>query len=259
MAQHSLTVLTFLPLAGAALIAFLRRESAGQIRAAALAFSVATFALALKLFLAFSPNQPGMQFVEHYSWITSPPISYHLGIDGLSVLLILLAAFLTPLSILASWKSITSHVKEFFLFLLALETGMIGVFVSLDLFLFFIFWEAMLILMYLLIGIWGHERRVYAAVKFILYTMAGSALMLVGIIYLYTLTGTFDIEVIGHLIASGAAGLTGSAQTWLFLAFFLAPDVAASGTISRHDVNGKLRGGGPLVDVRGDSGHIDIR
>jgi NADH-quinone oxidoreductase subunit M len=222
LAHHSLTILTFLPLAGAAVIAFLPRESEGRIRGVALAFSLATFAVALKLFLAFSPNQPGMQFVENQSWINSPPVSYHLGLDGLSLLLILLSAFLTPLSILASWKSITNHVKEFFLFLLALETGMIGVFVALDLFLFFIFWEAMLIPMYFLIGIWGHERRVYAAVKFILYTMAGSALMLVGIIYLYTLTGTFDIEVIGHFIASGKAGLTGSAQTWLFLAFFLA-------------------------------------
>jgi NADH-quinone oxidoreductase subunit M len=222
LAQHPLTVLTFLPLAGAMAIVFLRRESAGRIRGVALAFSLATFALALKLFLAFSPNQPGMQFVEHHPWITSPPISYHLGVDGLSVLLILLAAFLTPLSVLASWKSITSHVKEFFLFLLALEAGMIGVFVSLDLFLFFIFWEAMLIPMYFLIGVWGHERRVYAAIKFILYTMAGSALMLVGIIYLYTVTGTFDLAIIERQVTSGAAGLSGSAQTWLFLAFFLA-------------------------------------
>jgi NADH-quinone oxidoreductase subunit M len=222
LAQHPLTILTFLPLAGAAVIVFLRREAASHIRGVALAFSLATFALALKLFLAFSPNQPGMQFVEHHPWIASPPIGYHLGIDGLSVLLILLSAFLTPLSVLASWTSITSHVKEFFLFLLALETGMIGVFVSLDLFLFFIFWEAMLIPMYFLIGVWGHERRVYAAVKFILYTMAGSALMLVGIIYLYTVTGTFDLEVIERQVTSGVAGLSGSAQTWLFLAFFLA-------------------------------------
>jgi len=222
LAQHPLTVLTFLPLTGAAVIVFLRRDSAGHIRGVALASSLATFALALKLFLGFSPNQPGMQFVEHYPWINSPPIGYHLGIDGLSLLLILLAAFLTPLSVLASWKSITNHVKEFFLFLLALETGMIGVFVSLDLFLFFIFWEAMLIPMYFLIGVWGHERRVYAAVKFILYTMAGSALMLVGIIYLYTATGTFDLEVIERQVTSGVAGLSGSAQTWLFLAFFLA-------------------------------------
>jgi NADH-quinone oxidoreductase subunit M len=222
LAQHPLTVLTFLPLGGAAVITFLRRESVAHIRGVALAFSLATFALALDLFLSFSPNQPGMQFVEHHPWITSPPITYHLGIDGLSLLLILLTTFLTPLSVLASWKSITRHVKEFFLFLLALETGMIGVFVSLDLFLFFIFWEVMLIPMYFLIGVWGHERRVYAAVKFILYTMAGSALMLVGIIYLYTVTGTFDLEIIERQVTSGMAGLSGSAQTWLFLAFFLA-------------------------------------
>src|SRR5205807_4166276 len=188
--DHYLTIQTFLPLLGAIVIAFLRRESAATIRWTALIFSFGALALAVGLFVNFS-GETGMQFVEDHPWISSPPIRYHLGVDGLSVLLTLLAAFLTPLAVLASWSGITTRVKEFHLFLLALETGMIGVFVSLDLFLFFIFWEAMLIPMYFLIGVWGHERRVYAAVKFILYTMAGSALMLVGILYLYNVTGTF--------------------------------------------------------------------
>ncbi len=150
-----------------------------------------------------------------------PAINYHLGVDGLSALLILLAGFLTPLCVLVSWTSITQRVKEFFIFLLALETGMIGVFASLDLVLFFVFWEVMLIPMYFLIGIWGHERRVYAAVKFILYTMVGSALMLVGILYLYSVTGTFDLLRIIEAFTNTAL-LSPAAERWLFLAFFVA-------------------------------------
>ena len=220
--NRPLTLISFLPLAGAIVILLIPRNASAAIRWVTLAFSLLTFALAIKLFVDFGPNQPGMQFVEHFSWIDSPPIGYHLGIDGLSLLLILLAGFLTPLAVLASWTSITARVKEFFLFLLVLETGMIGVFVSLDLFLFFVFWEAMLIPMYFLIGVWGHERRVYAAVKFILFTMIGSALMLVGILYLYNLTGTFDLEMIQRQLSAGTQSLSGSAQVWLFLAFFLA-------------------------------------
>jgi NADH-quinone oxidoreductase subunit M len=222
LTNHALTLITFLPLAGAIVILFIPRSASSAIRWVTLAFSLLTFALGVRLFVVFGLNQPGMQFVEHFSWIDSPPIAYHLGIDGLSLLLILLTGFLTPLAILASWTSITTRVKEFFLFLLVLETGMIGVFVSLDLFLFFVFWEAMLVPMYFLIGVWGHERRVYAAVKFILYTMIGSALMLVGILYLYNLTGTFDLEMIERQLSAGTHTLSGSAQVWLFLAFFLA-------------------------------------
>ena len=222
LTNHPLTLITFLPLAGAIIIALMPRNASAAIRWVTLAFSLLTFALAIKLFVDFGPNQPGVQFVEHFSWIDSPRIDYHIGIDGLSLLLILLTGFLTPLAVLASWTSITTRVKEFFLFLLVLETGMIGVFVSFDLFLFFVFWEAMLIPMYFLIGVWGHERRVYAAVKFILYTMIGSALMLVGILYLYNLTGTFDLEMIQRQLSAGTQSLSGSAQVWLFLAFFLA-------------------------------------
>ena len=121
------------------------------------------------------------------------PITYHLGVDGLSLFLVLLTTFLTPISMLASWSSINHRVKEFFIMLLLLEVGVVGVFLSLDLFLFFLFWEVMLIPMAFLIGIWGHERRIYAALKFVIYTMAGSILMLVGIVWLYHATGTFDL------------------------------------------------------------------
>ena len=220
--QHFLTVLTFLPLAGAVVLALLPRNALRAIRWLALGVSLLTFVLALKLFFDYGPDGPGMRFIELHPWINTPPISYHLGVDGLTVLLILLTAFLTPLGILASWRSITSHVKGFFVFLLALETGMIGVFVSLDLFLFFVFWEVMLLPMYFLIGVWGHERRVYASIKFILYTMIGSALMLVGILYLYNLTGTFDLQAILQQLSSGALVLSPRVEKWLFLAFFLA-------------------------------------
>ncbi len=220
--SHFLTILTFLPLAGAVAIGFIPRDAASRIRWVALIYSLLTLALAIVAFVSFNPNESGFQFAEQQIWITRPPISYSVGVDGLSLLLVLLSAFLTPLAVLASWRSINTRVKEFFLFLLALETGMIGVFVSLDLFLFFMFWEVMLIPMYFLIGVWGHERRVYAAVKFILYTMVGSAFMLVGILYLYKVTGTFDLQVILRDLPGMWPSLPGSAQTWLFLAFFLA-------------------------------------
>jgi len=220
--NHQLTALIFLPLLGAAVLGFVRRDAARRIRWVALVTSLLAFALALRIFFSFSATDLGPQFVEHYPWISSPPINYHLGVDGLSVLLVLLTAFLTPLSLLASWSSITARVKEFHVFILALETGMIGAFVSLDLVLFFLFWELMLIPMYFLIGVWGHERRLYAAMKFILYTMAGSALMLVGIIYLYNLTGTFNYQTLLAQLSTGQIGLPWRVEKWLFWAFFLA-------------------------------------
>ncbi len=220
--EHILTLLIFLPLAGAAVIAFLGRERHGRIRTVALATSGINFLLAVTAFLKFDQGAEGMQFVEQTPWIKVPLVSYHLGVDGLSLLLILLTAFLTPLAILVSWTSIGKRVKEFFLFLLVLETGMIGTFASLDLFLFFIFWETMLIPMYFLIGVWGHERRIYAAVKFILYTMVGSALMLVAILYLYSVTGTFDYQGILTHLTAGEQFYSLNTERWLFLAFFLA-------------------------------------
>jgi NADH-quinone oxidoreductase subunit M len=221
LADHLLTTAIFLPLAGAIIIAFCSPARPEQIRWVALAASLLTFLVTAILYAGLRTDKPGMQFVEMRPWIASPPISYHLGVDGLSALLILLTGFLTPLCVLVSWADITRRVKEFFLFLLALETGMIGVFASLDLVLFFVFWEVMLIPMYFLIGVWGHERRVYAAVKFILYTMVGSALMLVGILYLYNLTGTFDLPRIIESLTSSPV-LTHSVERWLFLAFFVA-------------------------------------
>ena len=221
LAEHLLTIAVFLPLAGAVLIAFLSRARAQQIRWVALMASLLTFIVTVVLYAGLRGDTPGMQFTEFRPWIAVPAINYHLGVDGLSALLILLAGFLTPLCVLVSWGSITQRVKEFFIFLLALETGMIGVFASLDLVLFFVFWEVMLIPMYFLIGIWGHERRVYAAVKFILYTMVGSALMLVGILYLYSVTGTFDLlRIVGAFTSSPL--LSPSAERWVFLAFFVA-------------------------------------
>src|SRR5262249_20425910 len=137
--------------------------------------------------------------------------------------LVILTTFLTPISILASWNSIHHRVKEFFVMLLMLEVGVVGVFLSLDLFLFFLFWEVMLIPMAFLIGIWGHERRIYAAVKFVLYTMAGSILMLIGILWLYNATGTFDLPAIQAMLQNGyVASMTPRAETLLFLAFFIA-------------------------------------
>jgi NADH-quinone oxidoreductase subunit M len=161
-----------------------------------------------------------------HRWINAPIsgaplIQYHLGVDGISLFLVLLTTFLTPLAILCSWQSITTRVKEFFVAMLVLETGMIGVFVSLDLFLFFVFWEVMLLPMYFLIGVWGHERRIYAALKFILYTMLGSILMLVAIIWLHNLTGTFDLPEIQAILATRIA-LPQRIEMLLFGAFFLA-------------------------------------
>ena len=165
-----------------------------------------------------------MQFEQLVTWIPSIGVNYHVGIDGISLFLVLLTTFLTPITILSSWNSIDRRVKEYFIFLLLLETGMLGVFVALDLFLFYVFWEVMLVPMYFLIGVWGGERRIYAAVKFFLYTMTGSVLMLVAIIALYFFNGgtTFDYLTILSNVQTGKLILTVTEQSWLFLAFFIA-------------------------------------
>ncbi|MBZ5541701.1 MAG: NADH-quinone oxidoreductase subunit M [Acidobacteriia bacterium] len=219
---HLLTILTFLPALGALGLLLLRGEDQEWIRRLALAISVAEFALSLLLIPAVPLGSAGYHLEEFRAWIASPPIHYHLGVDGISLFLVILTTFLTPISILASWKSIQHRVKEFFVMLLLLEVGVVGVFLSLDLFLFFLFWEVMLLPMYFLIGIWGHERRIYAAVKFVLYTMAGSILMLVGIVWLYTITGTFDLPAIQKLLQAGFVVLSPRAELLLFAAFFLA-------------------------------------
>jgi NADH-quinone oxidoreductase subunit M len=220
---HLLSILIFFPAIGALALLLLRGDDHVWIRRLALTISVAEFLLSLLLIPGVPLGVAGYSLVEDFKWITDPPIHYHLGVDGISLFLVILTTFLTPISVLASWKSIEHRVKEFFVMLLMLEVGVVGVFLSLDLFLFFLFWEVMLIPMAFLIGIWGHERRIYAAIKFVLYTMAGSILMLVGIIWLYNLTGTFDLPKIQQLLQDGRfASVTSQQEMMLFLAFFVA-------------------------------------
>jgi NADH-quinone oxidoreductase subunit M len=215
--QHLLSLLVALPVLGAVVVALTGRESQTRQKLAGLAVSGAVFALSLTLLVRFR-DVAGMQLEEQRPWIPAWGISYHVGVDGLSLWLVLLTTFLTPLALLGSWSSIESRVREFVVFMLLLEAGMIGVFVALDLFLFYVFWEAMLIPMYFLIGIWGHERRIYAAVKFFLYTFAGSVLMLVAFLVLYKAAGlgSFDIARLVQVPVSP------SLQVWLFLACALA-------------------------------------
>ena len=201
-----LTVITFLPLLSVLALLLLRSDDHAWIRRIALAASLAEFVISLFLLRGFDPADPHYQFEEVHNWI-GQAIHYHLGVDGISLFLVLLTTFLTPIAILCSWQSIHDNVKGFFLSILVIETAMIGVFVSLDLFLFFVFWELTLIPMYFMIGMWGHERRIYAAVKFILYTMFGSILMLVAILWLYNLTGTFDLQDIESKLQAGIVAL----------------------------------------------------
>jgi NADH-quinone oxidoreductase subunit M len=216
-----LSVLIFFPALGALALLLLRGDDHVWIRRLSLTISTVEFIFSLFLIPKVAMGVSGYSLVEYYNWITVPPIHYHLGIDGISLFLVILTTFLTPISVLASWSSIDHRVKEFFVMLLMLEVGVIGVFVSLDLFLFFLFWEVMLIPMAFLIGIWGHERRIYAAIKFVLYTMAGSILMLVGIIWLYNLTGSFDLPKIQQALQDGRLfTLTSTQEMLLFLAFF---------------------------------------
>ncbi|MBZ5641990.1 MAG: NADH-quinone oxidoreductase subunit M [Acidobacteriia bacterium] len=224
---YLLTILTFLPVAGALALLLAPDDDHVLIRRLALITATAEFAISLLLFRGFNSQLAGYQWEELHNWIPQPPIHYHLGVDGLSLFLVLLTTLLTPISMLASWKSINERVKGFFICLLVLETGVIGVFVSLDMFLFFLFWEVMLIPMYFLIGIWGHERRIYAALKFVLYTMFGSILMLVAMLWLYRLTAvagtpTFDIPQIQSMLSSGTITLPAVTEMLLFGAFFLA-------------------------------------
>ena len=188
-----LDAVIFLPLIGFLITLALPKDNLEAIRRFSLVASAITFILSLGLIAPFWFKSPGkFVFETDLPWIDSPAIRYHVAIDGISLWLVILSTLLTPICVLVSWNSIQKHVKQFFAFLLLLEFGLIGVFCALDFFLFYVFWEVSLVPMYFLIGIWGHERRIYSAVKFFLYTMAGSALMLVGIIYLYNQAGTFD-------------------------------------------------------------------
>src|SRR6266403_103064 len=227
IASHILTIITFTPAVGALLILFFNRTQARAIRTFALIITLLTFIFSLHLVAHFDSTNPDFQFGLKIPWIASLGIDYSMGIDGISLFLILLTTLLSPLAILASW-SIHDRLKEYFIFMLLLETGMIGVFASLDFFLFYVFWEVMLIPMYFLIGVWGGERRIYAAMKFVLYTMVGSVLMLVAILALYFLHGdatntfTFSYPQIQSALASGRVVLSPAIELWLFLAFFLA-------------------------------------
>jgi NADH-quinone oxidoreductase subunit M len=218
-----LSLITFLPgVAGIALL-FVPRRSVGALRLASLAVTVLTFACSLPLYFGFDADAIGYQFEENRRWMPTLGVAYHVGIDGISLLLVLLTTFLMPLALVSAWGSIEDRFKEFTATMLLLETGMLGVFVSIDLFLFYVFWEAMLIPMYFIIGIWGGPNRVYAAVKFILYTLVGSLLMLVAILALYYQYGaatgrfTFDVPVLAQYVM--APGLR---QNLMFLAFALA-------------------------------------
>jgi len=215
-----LTVVTFFPMLSVLAILLLRSSDHAWIRRIALAASVAEFLISLLLLRGFDSAASNFQLEEFHEWI-GRGIHYHIGIDGISLFLVLLTTFLTPLAILCSWQSIQQNVKGFFISLLVIETAMIGVFVSLDLFLFFVFWELTLIPMYFIIGIWGHEHRIYAAIKFILYTMFGSILMLVAILWLYNLTGSFDLPAILRN-SDWLAALSPRTEMLLFGAFFLA-------------------------------------
>jgi NADH-quinone oxidoreductase subunit M len=216
-----LTLVTFAPLAGGLLLMLLPRRDR-DIRIFSLVISLLTFVLSLHLPVYFHRSLSGFQYEVDKQWISSPNIHYHMGIDGISMWLVVLTTFLTPLCVLISWKSVHERVKEFFILLLILETALIGVFTSLDLFLFYFFWEATLIPMALLIGMFGHERKVYAAVKFFLYTMIASVFMLAAILWLYAHTGSFDFVTIRDQIAGGKVLNFPAAAQWLFLGFFLA-------------------------------------
>ena len=211
----TLTIVTFFPLVGVVILLFTPKEQKDTLRWIAVGASVVTFLLSLVMLAQFNANDPGMQLVVRAPWIhlgSNWNIDYHLGLDGSSLLLVLLTTFLTPIAIFSSWTAIEERLKEYLIFFLLLEVGMVGVFVSLDLFLFYIFWEFSLVPMYLLVGIWGGQNRIYAAIKFFLYTMAGSILMLLAILWLGIEMGTFSYTDMLGKVPAAAQGL-------LFLAF----------------------------------------
>jgi NADH-quinone oxidoreductase subunit M len=221
LGNSMLTLVTFIPLAGALLLVLFPRRDR-DIRVFALVVSLFDFVLSLHLPVHFQRGQTGFQYEVNHQWISNPNIHYHMGVDGVSMWLVVLTTFLTPLCVLISWNSIHERVKEFFILLLVLQTALIGVFVALDLFLFYFFWEATLIPMALLIGIYGHGRKVYAAVKFFLYTMIASMFMLAAILWLYAKTGSFDFVTVQAAIRNGQVENFAGAALWLFLGFFIA-------------------------------------
>src|ERR1041385_409458 len=219
--NHYLSLILFVPLAGALLLLLVPKQSENAIRWIANVVALLGFAISIPLWFWYNPQSADFQFVERAPWIPSIGAEYFLGVDGLSTLLILLTTLMGFIAVLSSWTAITERVKEYYIFLLVLQTGMLGAFMSLDFLLFFLFWEVMLVPMYFLIGIWGSANRLYSAIKFFLYTLVGSVVMLLGILALYfynhTATGvyTFDVTQFHKL------NLPYDLQWWVFLAFFL--------------------------------------
>jgi len=213
-----ISIVLFFPLVGAVILLFVRRDNTELIKRFALAWTILAFVLSLGFVVGFRYADPGFQFYESLPWIPDLGIGYQVGLDGISLLLIILTTGLMPLAVLSSYKAITDRVKEYYIFMLLLEVGMLGVFVSLDLFLFYVFWEVTLVPMYFLIGIWGGKRRVYAAVKFFLYTMAGSLLMLLAILFLGINGGTFSLPA----LLENNSWLQGAPEMLLFIFFGIA-------------------------------------
>ena len=213
---NPLNIVIFFPLVGVLVLLFLPSEKKNLLRWTALATTLVTFGLSIWMLTMFDKSNPDLQLGLNLPWIQVAGwnIFYAIGVDGLSILLVLLTTFLTPISILSTWTAVEERVKDFMLFFLLLEVGMLGVFLAQDLFLFYIFWEFTLVPMYFLIGIWGGLRRIYAAIKFFLYTMAGSILMLLAILWLGIHQGSFSVP---ELMAKG--GIPANLQLWLFLAF----------------------------------------
>ena len=211
-----------IPLAGFLVLLAMPRAAEQAIRAMALVISLVAFVASLGLAFGFRSDMAGEQFTTSVTWVASPHINYHVGLDGMSLWLVILTTLLTPICVLISWTFIKVRIKEFYALLLLLEVGLAGVFVSQDLFLFYVFWEVSLVPMYFLIGIWGHDRRIYAAVKFFLYTFVASMFMLVGIIYIYTRAGSFDYGEIMGMLSSGKLLFSEQEKLLLFLAFFVA-------------------------------------
>ncbi len=225
----NLTLITFFPLIGVFLIVLfsvISKKSEESMKKSALAISVLEFIISIPLFINFDKGNAGIQFEEKYRWIESLGVNYHLGIDGLSLFLVLLTSFIMPIAILSSWNSIKKGIREFLILMLILEVSLIGSFVSLDMILFFVFWEAVLIPMYFIVGIWGTDRRIYAAIKFFLYTAFGSALMLIAIFYLYYMHlqqfGFASMGVYDFYKLDLPYGGIFSPQGLAFCAFFLA-------------------------------------
>ncbi len=217
-----LSLITFLPLLGVLVIAFIDEKHEDLIRWVSFTVLLLDFIVSLPLFFAFDPSTYHMQFVERVPWIKSLGFQYYMGVDGISLFLVLLTAFLTPIAQLSTWKAIDKKVKLFNITLLLMQTGMLGVFVSLDVFLFYVFWEVQLIPMYLMIGIWGGPNRVFATMKFFLYTFAGSVLMMVAIMALYFLHHSMTGVYTSDMVKLMSAPLPAHLQLWLFLAFFIA-------------------------------------